>query len=193
MIQYCQSCGAEAALSYKFCPRCGGTNFVGTAAKTSGVFSGAVSQPSASANTTRSTGSVMRYGSSWRRLAGYAIDQLIFASVLLPIDLIATALYEGSESSLEIASALFTVVLVWLYTALLESGKHQATLGKKLLGLRVVDMNGSQLSFGKATLRFFAKTLSFITVIGMLMIFFTARKQGLHDKIAGTVVLHAGE
>jgi uncharacterized RDD family membrane protein YckC len=51
-------------------------------------------------------------------------------------------------------------------------------------------MNGNDISFLRATGRYFAKILSgLILLLGFVMVAFTARNQGLHDKIAGTVVL----
>jgi uncharacterized RDD family membrane protein YckC len=90
------------------------------------------------------------------------------------------------------SSRLFGVGLVidWLYFALFESSVWQATLGKKALGLEVTDMQGARINFARATGRFFAKFLSgIILLIGYFMIGFTQRKQGLHDMIAGTLVI----
>jgi uncharacterized RDD family membrane protein YckC len=78
----------------------------------------------------------------------------------------------------------------WLYEALLTSSRWQGTLGKKVLNLRVTDMAGNRISFGRATGRYFGKVLSHMTMyIGYIMVAFTERKQGLHDLIAGTQVL----
>jgi len=78
----------------------------------------------------------------------------------------------------------------WAYTAGLTSSNLQATLGKKILGLKVVDLNGNRISFGQATGRFFASILSgLILGIGYLMVAFNPKKQGLHDQIAGTFVI----
>jgi uncharacterized RDD family membrane protein YckC len=85
--------------------------------------------------------------------------------------------------------ALF-VTFAWLYYALLESSPWQGTLGKHAAGLIVTDVHGQPVSFGRATARLFAKALSFCTFyIGFLMISWTRRSQGLHDLIAGTLVL----
>jgi uncharacterized RDD family membrane protein YckC len=54
----------------------------------------------------------------------------------------------------------------------------------------VTDVNGQRLSFAHATGRYFAKFLSAITCgIGFIMAAFTERKQGLHDMVAGTLVV----
>ncbi len=58
------------------------------------------------------------------------------------------------------------------------------------VGLRVVTAQGERLSFLRATARFFAECASaFILFIGFIMVAFTDRKRGLHDMIAGTLVI----
>jgi uncharacterized RDD family membrane protein YckC len=81
-------------------------------------------------------------------------------------------------------------VVSWLYSALMERSSKQATLGKMALGIRVTDLDGNRIGFGKATGRYFAKILSALILgIGFLMVAFTQRKQGLHDMLAGTLVM----
>lgn len=83
-----------------------------------------------------------------------------------------------------------TVILTWLYYALLESSAKQGTLGKVILGMKVVDYNNQRISFARATGRYFSKIIStIILMIGFIMIAFTSRKQGLHDMIARTLVI----
>jgi uncharacterized RDD family membrane protein YckC len=78
----------------------------------------------------------------------------------------------------------------WLYYAFMESSANQATVGKMAVGLKVTDLNGKRISFGRATGRYFGRLLSgFILGIGFLMIAFSAKKQGLHDTLAGTLVV----
>ena len=85
---------------------------------------------------------------------------------------------------------IIAMVLYWIYFAGLESSKWRATVGKRICGLVVTDMNGGRLSFGRATGRYFAKIVSSLTLmIGYIMVAFTARKQGLHDMIADTLVM----
>ena len=83
------------------------------------------------------------------------------------------------------------IVATWLYFALMESSARQATIGKIALGLYVTDLQGRRLSFGRATGRFFAKIITGLVpfFIGYIMAGFTARKQALHDMIAGCLVL----
>lgn len=76
------------------------------------------------------------------------------------------------------------------YFTLMESSRHQATLGKLALGIKVVDQNGGRLTSVHALGRWFAASLSYLTLyIGFLMAAFTERKQALHDMVAGTLVV----
>ncbi|MBK9732740.1 MAG: RDD family protein [Chitinophagaceae bacterium] len=85
---------------------------------------------------------------------------------------------------------IISVTISWLYYALMESSQRQATLGKSALGIKVTDLNGNRISFLNATGRYFGKILSgLIFGIGYIMIIFTEKKQGLHDVLAGTLVV----
>ncbi|HVI25302.1 MAG TPA: RDD family protein [Xanthomonadaceae bacterium] len=77
-----------------------------------------------------------------------------------------------------------------LYYALQESSSHQATLGKRALGIKVTDARGRRLGRGQAFGRWFAASLSYLTFyIGFLMAAFTERKRALHDVVADTQVV----
>jgi uncharacterized RDD family membrane protein YckC len=65
------------------------------------------------------------------------------------------------------------------------------TPGKALLGLKVVRKNGAKLSFGRSLLRFFSYWISLIPLaLGFFWILWDTKRQGWHDKIAGTQVLY---
>lgn len=85
---------------------------------------------------------------------------------------------------------LLSLITFWLYTAFCESSSWQATLGKRLLRIKVVDQQGQRLSFLHATGRTFAKVVSYATFyIGFVMAGCTKRKRALHDIIAQTYVV----
>jgi len=138
------------------------------------------------------------YAGFWYRFLAYLIDFLITACVFFPLGFVLGVLIVASGSdprSPEIMVARLgvngiSVIVGWLYFSLCESSSWQGTVGKKLLGLRVTDMNGHRINFAKATGRHFGKILSaLILLIGFIMIAFTEQKQGLHDILAGTLVL----
>ncbi|WP_259082504.1 RDD family protein [Caldanaerobacter subterraneus] len=91
---------------------------------------------------------------------------------------------------LDIFLSILGIVISWLYFTILESSELQATIGKRIMKTKVVDMNGNRISFGKANIRYWSKLISAVVLlIGYIMIAFTPKKQGLHDMIAGTLVI----
>ena len=125
------------------------------------------------------------YAGFWRRVVAVILDGLLIGIVTAPF----TLGFSSGDTYSPQASSISTVVS-WLYYALMESSSKQATLGKMALGIRVTDLDGRRIGFGKATARYFAKILSALILgIGFLMVAFTERKQGLHDILAGTLVV----
>ena len=82
------------------------------------------------------------------------------------------------------------LVLRGLYWSAMESSHLQATVGKRVLGLVVTDEAGYRLSFFRALGRFFGRLLCEMTFfLGYLLVFFSLKRQGLHDRLARTVVV----
>jgi uncharacterized RDD family membrane protein YckC len=193
-IFFCNKCGAQNAAGDQFCSRCG-------AALT--PVSGAVTMPEGFSSAP-APGYVavagVRYGGFWVRVVAAIIDLVILRVVLLPIGLIfgglslAGMMTGAPHIGLGMLGGGVTVVVMffasWLYEALMESSSYQATLGKMICGMKVTDLNGNRICFARATGRHFAKILSGLALcIGYIMVGLTERKQGLHDLIAGTLVL----
>jgi uncharacterized RDD family membrane protein YckC len=79
---------------------------------------------------------------------------------------------------------------IWYYTYFTGSPKHQATLGKKAVGLKVIRSNGEALTYKRAAGRYFATWLSsMILGIGYLMVVWNKEKEALHDLICDTRVV----
>jgi len=92
---------------------------------------------------------------------------------------------------LPIANIAISFAVMCLYGALTESSEHQASLGKRAMGLKVTDLEGKRISFGQALGRSFLKEFFSISVLGwltFLAILFTKKKQGVHDLMASTLV-----
>jgi len=128
------------------------------------------------------------YAGFWRRFAAWILDGLLLSVVTAPFTLqFGTSIAEASRRS---ASGTISLVVGWLYFALMESSAKQATVGKMALGIVVTDLDGRRIGFGRATGRYFAKILSALTLgIGFLMAGFTERKQALHDMVASCLVI----
>jgi uncharacterized RDD family membrane protein YckC len=120
------------------------------------------------------------YGGFWIRVLASLIDSLL---LLAPALVLQRTL--GQE-----AAVFLSWLINWLYYAGLESSGNQATFGKMACGLVVADTDGNRIGFGRATGRNFAKILSAIPLgLGYVMVAWTREKRGLHDFVAGTVVL----
>ena len=131
----------------------------------------------------------------WRRSAAYTIDYFITLVASYLVGLVAgfgLAMGQGAAGLMAAPTVggILGLVVGWLYFALQESSAAQATLGKRALGIKVTDDSGRRIGFGRATGRFFGKILSgLILAIGFMLAGWTARKQALHDMLAGTLVV----
>ncbi len=140
------------------------------------------------------------YGGFWWRVLAYILDAIILqiaSSVVGGIFGVGLALPLtglGAAEETTIGTMMFgvfgvTLIINWLYFAIMESSRLQATVGKLAVGVVVTDLKGERLTFARATGRYFGKILSSVVLcIGYIMVAFTERKQGLHDLVAGTLV-----
>lgn len=134
------------------------------------------------------------YAGFWKRVVAAILDGILLfgMSCLLVAPVMGFAIGVGMDpTALEGLANLISIVVAWLYSAGFESSRYQATPGKMALGIVVTDLEGYRIGFGRATGRHFAMILSaLILLIGFLMVAFTERKQGLHDIIAGCLVVN---
>ncbi len=169
---YCTNCGAEASGGTPFCPACG----VAKAVVVAGSPLPAPQQVSAAPSLPVTD----QYGGFWVRVVASVIDGIVLMVGIVLLSLITLGL-----------GLIFGVAVGWLYFALFESSEKQATPGKMAMGLVVADALGRRISFGQASGRYFAKILSALVIdIGFIMVAFTEKKQGLHDMLANTLVVH---
>ncbi len=152
------------------------------------------------------------YASFGQRVGAWIIDYLI---LLVPSTFIAismgakeafTQLMAQLHAGVEVSTALMhygdairtasvvTIILGFVYYALFEASAWQATPGKRLLRLRVCDMQGARLSLGRSAARNAVRLTNLIVVLipfaCYLAVGFTQRRQGLHDLLAGALVLN---
>lgn len=80
-----------------------------------------------------------------------------------------------------------------VYYTLMEGGRSGQTLGKKLLGIKVIrEGSGEPLGYGKAFVRWLGRIpSSFVFALGYLWMIWDDEKQTWHDKIADTYVVKA--
>ena len=117
----------------------------------------------------------------WIRFVAIIIDSILVGAVyfaitfaMLAIDMLAFAGILG---------------LIWVlgYYIYFPSSDMMGTPGKAVLGLKITDDLGNQISAGKATLRYVGYIINGFTLyIGFLIVGFTENKRGLHDMVAST-------
>lgn len=136
------------------------------------------------------------YAGFWLRFVASIIDSIIFGCLLgLPLGVLQGVFMGGatSESAIIISSLIGNAVSIVLNTvifAAFECSAWQGTPGKKILRIRVTDLDGDRISFLRAAGRNLAKIPSgMILMIGFIMAGFTEKKQALHDMMAGCLVV----
>lgn len=137
------------------------------------------------------------------RAAAYLLDQLILTLANVIVVIILLVLLTGSASfsalSDELTSIIFGVAIVllfiinWGYFVFMEFYFGGKTIGKRALGIRVIQENGHSLTLLSSFIRNFLRIVdslpaSYLT--GLLMIFFHPQHKRVGDLVAGTIVVH---
>lgn len=173
---FCRGCGKEIHETAPTCPHCGAVqNAIYTAP------AGAVGLAADSS-----------HPGFWLRVVAFLIDtvvQVIAGAVVGLVLGVAIGVGGGEADTAGVAGNVLGLIVGWLYFAFFESSHLQATPGKLALGIVVTDLNGQRIGFWQATGRHFGKIVSaLILLIGYVMCAFTARKQCLHDMMAGCLL-----
>jgi uncharacterized RDD family membrane protein YckC len=138
----------------------------------------------------------LEYAGFWIRVGAALIDTLLIVCITVPV-LVAIygwAYFDASKTGFIAGIADFllswvapavAVVAFWLY--------KQATPGKMALSAKVVDAKtGNTMSVGQSIGRYLGYFVSTIPLgLGLIWVAFDPKKQGWHDKLAGTVVVRS--
>jgi uncharacterized RDD family membrane protein YckC len=120
----------------------------------------------------------MRFAGFWIRFVAFLIDGIV--SSLGYVFMV----FDDSLASL-------VVLVLGVGNQVVLQGLKGQSVGKMVVGLQVIKTNGEDISIVTAIIRYIGQLISaFILFIGYLMVAFSAKKQGLHDKIAGTYVIY---
>ena len=167
---FCPDCGQDNPGEARFCRACGAALEVSSRAGLVG---------------TEAAVALVAYAGFWIRFAAWIIDSVIIW--------IGTAVLSALSLFVDFYTASLPVLLLGPLYFVLLTGLRGQTLGKMLVGIRVVGRDGQVPGLGYAALReIVGKFVSFLVfLLGFLWIGWDGRKQGWHDKIAGTHVVRA--
>jgi uncharacterized RDD family membrane protein YckC len=133
-----------------------------------------------------------QYAGFWTRFWAYLLDLIVIGSInRLIINPVFRALdipllEEGIFSPMTIATA----VVFYLYFVLMTKYLGQ-TLGKMVFGLKVVELDGTSLTWGTVIFReWIGRFISATIFVLYVVVAFTNKKQGLHDLFADTTVIY---
>ncbi|AZB41577.1 RDD family protein [Bacillus sp. FJAT-42376] len=134
----------------------------------------------------------------WLRTAAQIIDNfivtIVFYFCFFSIGL-TSSLIDNDETISGPIGILFVFIALLLYVGYdiyMPATNWQGTIGKKLVGIKIVDQNGEKLTGGKSALRFLGSAVSYATFgIGYLITAFTPKKQALHDLMVKTYVIQS--
>ena len=132
------------------------------------------------------------YVGFWARVIASLVDSILLALLMLPIGWYVYGKVDldfvgpGTDSSNFFISVLLPAIIVVVFWT-----QRQSTPGKMIFGARIVDARtGLEPGTGQWVIRYLAYYLSaLVFFLGFLWVAFDRRKQGWHDKIAGTVVV----
>jgi uncharacterized RDD family membrane protein YckC len=140
-----------------------------------------------------------QYAGFVSRLIAFGIDIAIIFAVLVLMTFLLNAVLTifnletivGMDMVQKLAlSGVFSLLLSASYFIFFWSLTGR-TPGKILMGLRIVTIDGQSLSLGRSVRRFLGYILSIFAMwLGFLWILLDNRRQGWHDKIAGTLVIY---
>ena len=134
----------------------------------------------------------LEYVGFWPRVGASLVDTILLGIIIYPV---LTAFYgESYWTSEEFVKGPLDFLLSWVFPAIaviMFWVAKQATPGKMAVAAKIVDAKtGNAASTGQLIGRYLAYYLSMIPLfLGFIWVAFDERKQGWHDKLAGTVVV----
>jgi uncharacterized RDD family membrane protein YckC len=134
----------------------------------------------------------MAYAGFWMRVLATLIDSVILSVLVIALLLAYYGTSDLAQAQSGLEGALGNALQIVVSVAIIVFWRYWGgTPGKMLLSQRIVDARtGKPASTGKLIGRFFAYIVSTIPLgLGFLWVAFDRRKQGWHDKLAGTVVI----
>jgi uncharacterized RDD family membrane protein YckC len=132
------------------------------------------------------------YAGFWQRALAFLIDWLIVVVISMPVIVVVFGAEYFSLDPLRRSWDLLIAFIVGV-AILVFWRLYGATPGKIAVALKIVDAEtGKPPSTGRLVVRLLCYLLSALPLyLGFIWVAIDRRKQGWHDKIAGTVVIHS--
>ncbi|WP_062104936.1 RDD family protein [Bacillus niameyensis] len=136
------------------------------------------------------------------RAVAYIIDNLIMTFINMFLIIIAVLLFVASpelEAMLEANSYIIAILLIglflinWGYFFVLEFYWGGKTIGKKIMGIRVIQENGHSITLLSSLIRNLLRIIDQLpayNLLGIIMIYFNSKKKRVGDLLAGTIVVY---
>ena len=143
-------------------------------------------------NAGRNLGAVEPSG-VWIRIGSYLLDALIFISCIA----IACAVVFSCTAKDGRPLALgITFLIAWFfYFPFMESSDRQATLGKMITHLKVVDANGNRIALfraiGRNLVKLFCVLIGILKLVSFIVLLCNERRKSIHDFVMSTCVIRA--
>ncbi|MEB4861218.1 RDD family protein [Priestia megaterium] len=132
---------------------------------------------------------VIKPAGFWIRLLGNLLDGIIVSIPLGLIGFLITGNFDGDDPVTSIIGFIYAVAVPILW--------YGYTIGKRIVGVRIVKVNGKKLGIGAMLLRVlvagivYGLTLGIALIVSVFMVVFRKDKRSLHDMMAGTYVTYA--
>ena len=128
------------------------------------------------------------YAGFWIRFGAKIVDGIILQVAARILGLFVGLAFKGTDAAVWVAGGLGLIINA-IYV-IYFNGKYGATPGKMVCKIEIIRPDGSRLTYGRATGRYFAEILSSLTLgIGYLMVAWDEEKRALHDRVADTRVV----
>lgn len=129
------------------------------------------------------------YAGFWIRFGAKFVDGIILNVAGQIIQLVIGLAMKGSPEAAAIIGGVVALGINAGYV-IYFTGKYGATPGKMACKIEIIRADGSPMTYGRATGRYFAEILSTLTLfIGYIMVAFDEEKRSLHDRICDTRVV----
>ncbi len=136
-----------------------------------------------------------RYAGFWMRFWAYLLDLVVIGSMnrILIYPAFRALDIPLTESHLFSGASIATALVFYLYFVLMTKFFNQ-TLGKMVFGIKVVSLEGQPLTWMTVLFReFIGRYISKLFFIGYIIVAFLPKKQGIHDLLSDTTVIHASK